>query len=302
MKIFGISMVRDEADIVGLSVLHNLSLGLDRVIVLDNGSTDGTDEILRRLANADRRVRWIRDDSPFDQSAVTTDLAREAHRQGADWIVPFDADEFWWGERGSFREVLTESGFGSLGARVVTFVQARGQHRSTPEALMTMTRRPAELAPRPGQGGLELVESNRAAFVQMQYPPKLVSRPRADTAIYRGNHKVTGVAGPHGKDARLVCFHAPLRSRAHLASKMERSRRLTEAGISRNSGARHVWRWARLIEEGGLEREWAANSYEGDSLDVYGKRRQVVFDPRLRDLVGPHLSHLLRGPLPADVL
>jgi hypothetical protein len=60
--------------------------------------------------------------------------------------------------------------------------------------------------------------------------------------------------------------------------------------------------------ESDLEREWEANSYLSDHLDVYGQRHPVVFDPRLRDAVAPfvpqpfgktlywRLERLIRGP------
>lgn len=296
MEVFGICAVRDEADVIGVTVRHHLSLGLDRVIVLDNGSTDGTGEVLRGLAKADPRVWWWRDDSPFDQSALYTRLARQAYRQGADWVVPFDADEFWWvaDADGDFRGVLAgaEPSAGGLRAPTVEFVQARDRLRSTPDALLTMTRRPAETFSRDENARL-LVESGEISRLQRRSGGKIISRATEDLEIGRGNHKVFGLAGElaDASDA-LACLHAPLRSRAHLESKLERSRRLAEAGIA--GGAWHVWRWARLIEEGKLDEEWAACSYEGEHLDVYGTKHAVVFDGRLRDVVARCLEEPLR--------
>lgn len=239
VKVFGISMVRNEADIVGITVLHHLSLGLNRILILDNGSTDGTDEILRDLAKQDRRVTLIQDDSPFNQAEITTELAREAHRWGADWILPFDADEFWWARRGHFRKRLADSDAGALRGSFINFVQARGQYESTSEALLTMTRRVAEPVP-PGERCRELVESHQIGFVEKAYTPKWISRPTKEIEISRGNHSVTNIRGEHEKSNGIVCLHAPLRSRALLESKMERSHRLTEAGITRGSDAWHV--------------------------------------------------------------
>jgi hypothetical protein len=48
-------------------------------------------------------------------------------------------------------------------------------------------------------------------------------------------------------------------------------------------------RWRRLQEQGKLDREWAANSYVGESLDVYGTERSLVVNVTLRDLVAPLL-------------
>jgi hypothetical protein len=33
-----------------------------------------------------------------------------------------------------------------------------------------------------------------------------------------------------------------------------------------------------------------ANSYLGDSLDVYSARRQLVYDPTLRDMLAPRIQ------------
>jgi hypothetical protein len=284
-------MVLNEADIVGLAVLHNLSLGLDGVIVLDNGSTDGTEKVLRQLAEEDDRVWWTRDDSLFDQGTITTELAREALRRGADWVLPFDADEFWLARRGDFRSILVDSEAGALSVNPVNFVQARTQHESTPEALLSMTRRVAEPFP-PGKLCRRLVESHQLGFVQMAYPPKWISRPTEEIRIGRGNHRVFGVKGKRAACVRATCLHAPLRSRALLESKVERSRRLMEAGM--NPFGWHVSHWAYEIGQGGLEREWAANSYEGEHLHVYGKRYRVVPDFRLRNAVKPLVPRVSR--------
>jgi hypothetical protein len=48
---------------------------------------------------------------------------------------------------------------------------------------------------------------------------------------------------------------------------------------------------AKFEGESDFEREWEANNYQGDHLDVYGQRHRVVFDPRLRDAVAPFIPH-----------
>lgn len=87
-------MVRDEADIIGSMIDHHLSQGVDTIIVTDNGSVDGTVEILRSYGDA-----IVLKQDPVQrkqQHSVVTAMAREAYtRFGADWVINADADEFW---------------------------------------------------------------------------------------------------------------------------------------------------------------------------------------------------------------
>lgn len=285
MKVFGIVVVRNEADVIRLSLLHHLGLGLDTVLVLDNASTDGTAELLERMSRDDPRIRWSTDAGLFYQVEARTALAREALRQGADWVVPFDADEFWWVKRGALRDKMAASTAGALYAPVINFIQRRDQLSPFETALLTMTRRP----PRPIGLGEASIDAGEIAFIEMRYPPKCVFRPTPEVVVEPGNHDITGAAGPMQEAFGMACLHAPLRNRASLERKAEHGLRALETG-SPPDHSWHLKRWARLGAAGSLEAEWAANSYEGMALDVYGTARPVVEDTRLRDLVAPFVT------------
>ena len=80
--IVAVMMVRNEADVIGANLAYHLSLGIDQILVVDNGSTDGTVAILERFA-AGGRVHVSHRPGPFLQAATTTELAREAFLRGA---------------------------------------------------------------------------------------------------------------------------------------------------------------------------------------------------------------------------
>ncbi len=85
-------MVRDEDDIIGWT-LGQMLTQVDHVIVADNLSTDRTRCILESFDN----VTVIDDpEEGYYQSTKMTRLAHQAGDMGADWVVPFDADEAWW--------------------------------------------------------------------------------------------------------------------------------------------------------------------------------------------------------------
>lgn len=287
MKLWAVGITRNEADVVRLSVLNLLRQGVDQVLILDNGSTDGTRECLRELARQ-AAVEWRPHDGHFRQNELATLLVREAFIRGADWVLPFDADEFWCAPGSTIRSVLEASNAGCLEVQVVNFVQRRQQEVNAPDALLTMTRR-AGMAVGPIDLNPAFVERRSIAFVEMLYPPKWISRTSPALEVSWGNHSLNGAPQPAQSTEAIVCLHAPLRSKAGLRQKVDGDRPLADIAEYLEQ-AWHVKRWRRLAEEGCLDQEWAANSYVDNSLDLYGTSRQVVEDLRLRDVVAPLLD------------
>jgi hypothetical protein len=106
-EVWAVSMVKDEADVIGLTVNHLLRQGVDHLLIADNLSRDETRPILDDLARRDPRIHVVTDSEPaYYQAAKMTRLARAAARAGADWVVPFDADELWFADHGSVAERL----------------------------------------------------------------------------------------------------------------------------------------------------------------------------------------------------
>lgn len=85
-------MVRDEADIIGSTLRHMLTQ-VDHAIIADNRSTDDTRAILESFDHV-----TIIDDPEvgYFQADKMTRLAHWAGEMGAEWVVPFDADEAWY--------------------------------------------------------------------------------------------------------------------------------------------------------------------------------------------------------------
>jgi hypothetical protein len=107
MRLVMTLLARDEADIVDAQIAFHLHAGVDFVVATDNGSSDGTTEILERYEQAGvlRLLREPTDD--MRQKEWVTRMARlAATEHDADWVLHADADEFWWPRAGTLRDVL----------------------------------------------------------------------------------------------------------------------------------------------------------------------------------------------------
>jgi glycosyltransferase involved in cell wall biosynthesis len=97
MTTFAIGIVHNEQDIVGATVRHLLEQGVDQILVVNHRSTDRTADVLGAIgAEYLGRIEvWLDHDRYFHQKKLTNELVAAARARGADWILPFDADEFW---------------------------------------------------------------------------------------------------------------------------------------------------------------------------------------------------------------
>ena len=96
MKIFAIMLVKNEADIVE-SVIKDAEKWADKIFIMDNGSTDGTWEIVQSLRN-DIVVPWKQDFRPYS-NGLRADVFNEFRHEAQDgdwWCFKLDADEFYY--------------------------------------------------------------------------------------------------------------------------------------------------------------------------------------------------------------
>ena len=103
--------LRDEADVIADNVRYHVGQGIDTFLAADNGSTDGTREILAGFE--DRGLMRVFDEPAEDFRQESrhwlTKMARFAAEElGADWVIHNDADEFWWPVQGTIPEALAE--------------------------------------------------------------------------------------------------------------------------------------------------------------------------------------------------
>lgn len=253
-------MVKDEADVIAATVGHMLGQ-VDHVIVADNGSTDGTRDILDTLG-----VEVIDDpEIAYQQSRKMTTLAHRAIDQGADWIVPFDADEIWYSPHGSISALLE-----AVGDRPMVVSAELYDHVAT---------------------GLDDDDPNPVTRIgwRRRDPlplPKVACRSHPGLEVAQGNHDATfdGIYGE--RVSGLVVRHFPYRSVEQFISKVRNGAAAYAATDFPAEVGAHWRQWGELLAAQGAEaladvfRTWYWRADPVGSTRIEGERQPgLLYDP-----------------------
>lgn len=202
MKIIATLLVRDEVEIVEANIRHHLERGVDGFVIMDNGSTDGTRELLNDLKEELPAILDVFDqpNHTYEQSKWITGLARYiCNRYQPDWILHLDADEFW--GHLSYMETVP--------ANVSTVFLDRDRtwiHKPR----MGEVDKPGPFDPR-----------NYPFCVQQPHHPRLIHRPSMFVHVAQGLHFVEGLTGDVITSPALEMHHYPLRSFAQFERKVK---------------------------------------------------------------------------------
>jgi Glycosyl transferase family 2 len=269
MKLVMTLRTRDEADVVDAQIAFHLNAGVDFVVATDHRSADGTVDILESYARQGY-LHLIREHADeMDEGAWATRMSRLAATHfGADWIIPSDADEFWWPRGGSLKEVLA----------------------SIPERYGIVRALLRQFVPRPDDGAFfaERMTARLATTAPINDPTSLF-RPNLKS-IHRADPDVTLSAGAHTLHATrfvpmrgwypIEFLHFPIRS----FEQCERKYRNLESslGTRRNAYYDDVH---RALAEGTFRELYESLVIDDGALERGLADGSLVLDTRLRDVL-----------------
>jgi hypothetical protein len=293
VKIVMTLMVRDEADIVGAMLAHHQAQGIDHVVVTDNGSIDGTPQILRRFEEEGFATVWHDPVHRKQQHSTVTKMARYASTElGADWVLNADADEFWVTTspdrtlKDALASVAPEVPF--LVAQVVNLTGAPARDGSGLGRLHYQDRRTAD-------------EIRRAGI---PFHPTADAVHRADpmVEVSQGNHFVKAPGWGEGQPTdEIEVLHLPWRSWRQYEHKVRVSGEAYLANPELSPSPRHHgMQDFRRLREGQLEMVYVAKHPLDAELNGMLERGSLVPESRLAALDGTRFPGRIEDALYTD--
>jgi len=267
-RVVVITATWDVADLMGDWLEHHRDMGVEAVVVMDYGSTDGTLELL-----LDTRwsgfLHWF----PFTGLGSDSNLQQLEHARtiwSDGWALIIDPDEF----------LVTPSWSVSdlVGAAVATGADAVALPRFHMEGPRSLVRAPGA-APGPRELSLRWGPQDQTKVIV-----NLASAAHANLP----GHVAVGerVAELSGLDVCLL--HYPTRSFAGFVGKVDHAEQTLQfLGGSADAGFAHHWRrWVAIRNAGGLWEEYLDQFVPDDELDEVIECGEYAWDRRLADRLG----------------
>jgi glycosyltransferase involved in cell wall biosynthesis len=257
MQVWGTSVLRDEEDIIPFTLRHLIAEGVDGFVLLDHGSTDSTASSVEKVAKRGGAVCHLfsSNDRGFRQGTMMTELAGIAQSKGADWIIPFDADELWYssGPRNLVETIRNFSGGAVI--RVPLW-----DHLPT-------TRDPSD--PNPFR---RMPYRRKEKFSATKIAYKAASNHR----IVDGSHAIVDThttLSPRSSEGDISIRHFPVRGFDHFLKKARKmSEGLKESGLPTGAGIQ--WRSFGMLSDEELRVIYFSRYYIPDPED-----NGMIYDP-----------------------
>jgi glycosyltransferase involved in cell wall biosynthesis len=239
---------RDEEDIIATFVLFYLDLGFDAVHVVDNGSTDRTVEVVRKIIAAGLPVTLQVDNRLGYERHLTEWFHAAGERLTSRWLFFLDCDEF-----------------------ILLPQHARTWLDALPPEVNHLTIRQRELYPAPEDAGHFLL--SRRMELAFNDTTKDVVRFHPDARVYGGKHRID-IPNPRPlcvTDAfiRHYKYRNASQARQKEQNRLAAKRVYSEADLALISatGIAPAREWIEHCERAAVEERWRHSFHPAESVE-----------------------------------
>jgi glycosyltransferase involved in cell wall biosynthesis len=273
--------VRDEIDIIEHNINFHLKQGVDFIIASDNGSKDGTREVLEKYEI--KGVLRLLDDPRQDhsQALCVNKMGRMARDEyGADYVFHCDADEFWHPKSGDLKNEISASDKEALKATVINVLLLDKNGQET----FPQDTRYAVVRPIIPYDYVE--ESKRVNLFFFRYLPSVIFKGYHE--VSRGNHTVTDIPESEiGRSKDIIIYHYPLRNKKRFYQRVINKGKAYQANkiLKKNEGFNNK-RWYEAYKKGELDkayRELIFNDHNIPILTEKGMIKEFCFDELMKE-------------------
>jgi len=271
MKVTAAIGVINEAECIEQCVDYHASIGIDSFVIFDLGSTDGTEDILKRLATR-KNVRVIYEDmlsvTRRDANQPTSPLPHLMQQAAydlfhPDYIAYIDPDEFWLPASGKLQwevyskyDVLEVARYNVIPDAALAAGNWEIPNKNLQDRVVFRDR-----ILLPFLSDLD----HRAPYIRHLIGPKICHRAKSLT-ITLGNHSIMG-SSPQTKlcPSDLVILHFPFSTFDRFQRKMRTAAAYINDNESRIQGG-EAWHWRLWVHaaRNGLLREAYESQFVAD--------------------------------------
>jgi len=268
-KILGYVMARNEWPLLGLSVTHALTIGVDEILVVDHSSDDGTNVGLKLMQKRfPGRIKVLRlEQNDYFQEATTSLISSLVKLENYNWVYVFDADEFLiLPSNANLKGILRAQ---TLETDCIRYSIDQWVSPSDFDDLQLLDYKrivdksvPALFPNLPSEILESEIRKGNVNFFDAEFPSKIIVRSKHMHRLGPGSHNLRGYSAKREVEIskkQLVCGHLPLLSKRRLNLKAAQGKDLIENGFPEW----HGWQSqmiSRLKTEEKLKTFWTHHS------------------------------------------
>ena len=273
-------LVKDEADIIEANIRTHAKLGVDAFIVMDNGSSDGTREIVEHLRQEYEITLIEQPSTAYKQRKWVTQMCRLALKKyKADWVINCDADEFWIPlNKPSLKDALRFKG-ATISIKETNMIPTAASWDNE-KAFFNFAYEVVAPVMYDSYNKDEVVSN-----IFAKAGPKSIVNPRSLLWVNNGNHTAEHLAfWAKKRSEKIHIFQYPIRNFKRFVDRIDSYKKIVTTDPSAKIG-KHWKRWIDLYDQGKIEEEYA---------------RFVLSDDEIKTL--ERIGIIRKNPLPSKVI